>query len=125
MHWLGPKPTFFKGDVPFSTAECLRARALRRRSDRTEPTEQYLFVNFISLLYRNDPAGLGAMRYVAKTNAGIELLAAVEAVSQGRRIVSAGLVRAPPAERQVPARPDAFPHHLSRPFPENRKFELR
>src|ERR1700758_270859 len=66
MYWLGPKPTFFKGDVPFSTAACLRARALRRRSDRTEPTEQYLFVNFISLIYGNDPAGLGAS-YVAKT----------------------------------------------------------
>ena len=42
--------------------------------------------------------GLGALGYVAKTRAGIELLNAVEAVSQGRRFVSAGLVGHIPAE---------------------------
>ena len=47
---------------------------------------------------------VGALGYVAKTNAGIELLAAVEAVSQGRRFVSAGLaghIPAKLADRQV------------------------
>jgi DNA-binding NarL/FixJ family response regulator len=41
---------------------------------------------------------LGALGYVAKTHAGIELLAAVEAVSQGRRFVSPGLAGHIPAE---------------------------
>ncbi len=36
---------------------------------------------------------LGALGYVDKTYAGIELLAAVEAVCQGRQFVSAGLAR--------------------------------
>lgn len=34
---------------------------------------------------------LGALGYVTKTHAGVELLAAVDAVCQGRRFVSAGL----------------------------------
>jgi len=41
---------------------------------------------------------LGALGYIAKTNAGIELLAAVDAVCQGRRFVSAGLAGHTPAE---------------------------
>jgi DNA-binding NarL/FixJ family response regulator len=47
------------------------------------------------------------MGYVAKTNAGSDLLAAVEAVSQGGRFVSAGLAGHVPAElaqRQAPKR---------------------
>src|ERR1700741_2269157 len=51
--------------------------------------------------------GLGAVGYVAKTNAGIELLAAVEAVSQGRRFVSARLARhhfADASDAQAPDR---------------------
>ena len=42
--------------------------------------------------------GFGALGYVAKTNAGIELLAAVEAVSQGGQFVGAGLAGRIPAE---------------------------
>jgi DNA-binding NarL/FixJ family response regulator len=42
--------------------------------------------------------GFGALGYVAKTNAGIELLAAVEAVSQGGRFVGAGLAGLIPTE---------------------------
>jgi DNA-binding NarL/FixJ family response regulator len=48
---------------------------------------------------------IGAQGYVVKTNAGIELLAAVEAVCQGRQFVSAGLPGHVPAEladRQAP-----------------------
>ena len=40
----------------------------------------------------------GALGYVAKTRAGIHLLAAVEAICQGRRFVSAGLVDQVPVE---------------------------
>jgi DNA-binding NarL/FixJ family response regulator len=47
---------------------------------------------------------LGALGYVVKIHAGIELLAAVEAVCQGRRFVSAALAGHVPAEgrRQGP-----------------------
>jgi len=41
---------------------------------------------------------LGALGYVAKINAGIELLAAVEAVRQGKRFVGASLAGHIPAE---------------------------
>jgi DNA-binding NarL/FixJ family response regulator len=41
---------------------------------------------------------LGALGYVAKTNAGIELLAAVDAVCQGGRFVSASLAGYAPAD---------------------------
>ena len=41
---------------------------------------------------------IGALGYIAKTNAGIELLAAAEAVCQGRRFVGAGLAGHVPAE---------------------------
>ena len=50
---------------------------------------------------------IGALGYVAKTQAGIDLLAAVEAICQGGRFVSAGLAGHVPAEladRQVPKR---------------------
>jgi len=40
----------------------------------------------------------GALGYVAKARAGIDLLAAVEAICQGRRFVSAGLVNQVPVE---------------------------
>lgn len=41
---------------------------------------------------------IGALGYVVKTNAGSELLAAVEAVCQGRQFLSAGLAGHVPAE---------------------------
>jgi DNA-binding NarL/FixJ family response regulator len=41
---------------------------------------------------------IGAPGYITKTNAGIETLAAVEAVCQGRRFVGAGLAGHVPAE---------------------------
>jgi len=40
----------------------------------------------------------GALGYVAKTQTGIDLLAAVEAICQGERFVSAGLAGHVPAE---------------------------
>jgi DNA-binding NarL/FixJ family response regulator len=50
---------------------------------------------------------LGALGYVVKAHAGSELLAAVDAVCQGKRFVSAGLaghILAEPAARQAPKR---------------------
>jgi hypothetical protein len=69
------------------------ARRIRKRSPQSDVVQKAL--------------GLGAMGYVAKTNAGIELLVAVEAVCQSRRFVSAGLaghVPAKLADRQTPKR---------------------
>jgi DNA-binding NarL/FixJ family response regulator len=61
----------------------------------------------------------GARGYVVKTHVGIELLAAVEAVCQGRRFVSAGLAGHVPAEladRQSPKR--FHPDEVLAPRPE-------
>jgi DNA-binding NarL/FixJ family response regulator len=78
------------------------ARQIRKLS----PQSKILFVSQeTSTDVVQDALGLGALGYVAKTNAGIELLAAVDAVSQGGQFVSAGLagyVPAQLAERQVP-----------------------
>jgi len=57
---------------------------------------------------------LGALGYVVKTNTDSELLAAVDAVCEGRRFASAGLAGHVPAERadrQAPKRfrPDEVP----------------
>jgi DNA-binding NarL/FixJ family response regulator len=62
---------------------------------------------------------LGALGYVAKTQAGIDLLAAVEAICQGGRFLSAGLVGHVPAEladRQVRKR--LHPDRVLAPQPE-------
>ena len=59
------------------------------RQQRISPDSKILFVSRKSSA---DVAGeafrLGALGYVAKTQAGIELLTAVEAVCQGRRVSS-------------------------------------
>jgi DNA-binding NarL/FixJ family response regulator len=79
-----------------------------RRIRKLSPESKILFVSQESDAdVVQEALGLGAVGYVAKTNAGIELLAAVEAVSQGRRFVSgrlAGHVPAELADRQVPKR---------------------
>lgn len=62
---------------------------------------------------------IGALGYIAKPNAGIELLAAVEAVCQGRRFVSAGLAGHVPtelADRRTPKR--FYPDEVLAPRPE-------
>jgi DNA-binding NarL/FixJ family response regulator len=77
------------------------ARQIRTLS----PKSKILFVSQESSAdLVQEALALGAMGYVAKTNAGIELLAAVKAVSQGRRFVGTGLAGHDPAEladRQV------------------------
>jgi len=80
------------------------ARQIREIS----PESKILFVSqeFSSDVVQ-EALSLGALGYILKTNAGIELLAAVEAVCQGRRFVSAGLAGYVPAEladRQAPMR---------------------
>ena len=80
------------------------ARQIREIS----PESKILFVSqeFSSDVV-HEALSLGALGYILKTNAGIELLAAVEAVCQGRRFVSAGLAGYVPAEladRQAPMR---------------------
>jgi len=62
---------------------------------------------------------LGALGYVVKAQAGIELLAAVEAVCQGRRFVSPGLVGRAPAELADKQAPKRFhPDEVLTPRPE-------
>jgi DNA-binding NarL/FixJ family response regulator len=79
-----------------------------RRIRKLSPQSKILFVSQeTSTDVVQEALGLGAMGYVAKTNAGIELLVAVEAVCQSRRFVSAGLaghVPAKLADRQTPKR---------------------
>jgi len=80
-----------------------------RRIRKLSPESKILFISQESSAdVVQEALSLGALGYVAKAHAGIELLAAVEAVCQGRRFVGAGLtghVLAELADRQVPKRP--------------------
>jgi DNA-binding NarL/FixJ family response regulator len=63
-----------------------------RRIRKSSPESKILFVSQETATDVVEEAlGLGAMGYVAKANAGIELLAAVQAVSEGKWFVGAGL----------------------------------
>ena len=65
-----------------------------RRIRSLSPNSKILFVSQESSTDVVEEAfSLGALGYVVKTHAGIELLAALEAVCQGRRFVSSGLLR--------------------------------
>ena len=79
-----------------------------RRIRKLSPYSKILFVSQESSAdVVQEALRLGALGYVAKTHAGIELLPAVEAVCQGRRFVSAGLAGHVPselAETQAPKR---------------------
>jgi DNA-binding NarL/FixJ family response regulator len=92
-------------DVGFPTLNEIEAA---RRIRKLSPESKILFVSQESDADAVQEAlGSGAMGHVEKTHAGIELLAAVEAVCQGRRYVGAGLpghVPAQLAQRQVPQR---------------------
>jgi DNA-binding NarL/FixJ family response regulator len=69
-----------------------------RQIRKVSPKSKILFLSQeTSTDVVQEALGLG-MGYVAKTNAGSDLLAAVEAVSQGGRFVSAGLAGQVPAE---------------------------
>lgn len=77
---------------------CRAASVEWNRSGSTNPQAgsriQILFVSQeTSTDLVQEALSFRALGYVAKTKAGIELLAAVEAVSQGRRFVGAGLAR--------------------------------
>jgi DNA-binding NarL/FixJ family response regulator len=79
-----------------------------RRIRTLSPESKILFLSQeTSTDVVEEALGFGALGYIAKTRAGVELLAAVEAVSQGRRFVSAGLaghIPADLADGQVPKR---------------------
>ena len=71
-----------------------------RRIRTVSPESKILFVSQESSAdVVQEALRLGALGYVAKTDAGSELLTAVEAICQGGRFVSAGLVGQVPAER--------------------------
>ena len=79
-----------------------------RRIRKLSPESKILFVSQESSAdVVQEALALGALGYVVKTHAGSELLAAVDAVCEGRRFVSAGLAGHVPAEladRQAPKR---------------------
>jgi DNA-binding NarL/FixJ family response regulator len=63
-----------------------------RRIRRLSPKSKILFVSQESSAdVAQEAFSIGALGYIVKTHAGSELLAALEAVRQGRRFVSAGL----------------------------------
>jgi len=79
-----------------------------RRVRKLSPGSKILFLSQESSAdVVQEAFGLGAVGYVAKTHAGVELLAAVDAICQGSRFVSAalaGYVPADLADRQAPKR---------------------
>jgi DNA-binding NarL/FixJ family response regulator len=91
-----------------------------RRIRKLSPESKILFVSQESSAdIVREALSLGALGYVVKTHAGSELLAAVEAVCQGKRFVSAGLAGHVPAElahRQVHKR--LHPDQVLAPQPE-------
>jgi len=91
-----------------------------RRIRTVSPESKILFVSQESSAdVVQEALRLGALGYVAKTQAGSDLLAAVEALFQGGRFVSAGLAGHVPAEladRQVHKR--LHPDQVLAPQPE-------
>jgi DNA-binding NarL/FixJ family response regulator len=71
---------------------CLNGIEAARRIRKLSSKSKILFVSQESSVdVVQETVSLGALGYIVKTHAGSELLAAVEAVCQGRRFVSAGL----------------------------------
>ena len=96
------RPDLILLDVGLPTLNGIEAA---RRIRRLSPEAKILFVSQESSTdVVQEALRLGALGYIAKTNAGIELLAAVDAVCQGRRFVGAGLAGHVPADRQAPKR---------------------
>ena len=83
------QPDLILLDVGLPTLNGIEAA---RRIRKLSPKSKILFVSQESSAdVVQEALRLGAVGYVAKTNAGIELLAAAEAVCQGRRFVGGGL----------------------------------
>ena len=81
-----------------------------RRVRELSPESKILFVSQESSPdVVQEAIASGALGYITKTNAGIDLFAAVEAVCQGRRFVSTGLADHVPAELADRQAPQAFP----------------
>jgi DNA-binding NarL/FixJ family response regulator len=96
------QPDLIVLDIGLPTLDGIEAA---RRIRRLSPEAKILFVSQESSTdVVQEALRLGALGYIAKTNAGIELLAAVDAVCQGRRFVGAGLAGHLPADRQAPNR---------------------
>ena len=110
------QPDLIVLDIGLPTLDGIEAA---RRIRRLSPEAKILFVSQESSTdVVQEALRLGALGYIAKTNAGIELLAAVDAVCQGRRFVGAGLAVHVPADRQAPNR--LHPDQILAPQPEAR-----
>ena len=110
------QPDLIVLDIGLPTLDGIEAA---RRIRSLSPQAKILFVSQESSTdVVQEALRLGALGYIAKTNAGIELLAAVDAVCQGRRFVGAGLAGHLPADRQAPNR--LHPDQILAPQPEAR-----
>ena len=111
------RPDLILLDVGLPTLNGIEAA---RRIRTLSPESKILFLSQeTSTDVVEEALGFGALGYVAKTNARIELLAAVEAVSRGKRFVSAGLaghIPADLADGRVPKR--LHPDEVLRSSPE-------
>jgi DNA-binding NarL/FixJ family response regulator len=97
------QPDLIVLDIGLPTLDGIEAA---RRIRKLAPKSKILFVSQESQFDVVQKAlSSGALGYVIKVKAGIELLAAVEAICQGRRFVSAELAGHDPAalaDRQIP-----------------------
>jgi DNA-binding NarL/FixJ family response regulator len=94
-----------------------------RRIRKLSPTSKIIFVTQESSPdVVQEALGLGALGYVVKAHAGSELMAAVEAVRQGRLFVSAGVGggKTPPEVVDKQAPKGLHPDGVLAPIPEAR-----
>jgi DNA-binding NarL/FixJ family response regulator len=101
------QPNLILLDVGLPTLSGIEAA---RRIRNISPKSKIIFVSQESYAdVVQEALTIGALGYVAKTSAGIELLAAVKAVCQGKQFVSAGLAGHVPAETPRQARRAPMP----------------
>jgi DNA-binding NarL/FixJ family response regulator len=96
------RPDLILLDIGLPTLNGIEAA---RRIRELSPNSKILFVSQESSAeIVEETFRVGALGYVSKTRAGVDLLAAVESVCQGRRFVSEGLAELVPPElaRQQP-----------------------
>jgi DNA-binding NarL/FixJ family response regulator len=107
------QPNLILLDVGLPTLSGIEAA---RRIRNISPNAKMIFVSQESCAdVVQEALTIGALGYVAKTSAGIELLAAVKAVCQGRRFISAGLAGHVPTETPGRARRAPMPDLLPTP----------